>query len=75
MKVEEGNGIEADEGRLSAMVDMASPGPGSVLKNELDEKAAGLAPETPDVTVAADREGTDVSVEMASPEDSFTVLR
>lgn len=58
MKVEEGNGIEADEGRLSAMVDMASPGPGSVLKNELDEKAAGLAPETPDVTVAVLEDST-----------------
>lgn len=58
MKVEEGNGIEADESRLSAMVDMASSGPGSVLKNELDEKAAGLAPETPDVTVAVLEDST-----------------
>lgn len=32
MKVKEGDGIEADEGRFSAMVGIASPGPGSVLQ-------------------------------------------
>lgn len=73
MKVKEGNGIEADEGRLSAMVDIASPGPRSVLRNGLAEKVAELSPGTPDITV--DREGTNVSIEMVSAEDSITVLR
>lgn len=73
MKVEEENGTEADGGRLSAMVDIPSPGPGSVLKKGLAEKVVELAPGSPDVAV--DREGTRVSAEMVSAEDNVTVPR
>lgn len=49
-KVKEGNGIEAEEGRLSAVVGIvASPGPDSVLENGLTE----MAPGTPDVAKEA----------------------
>lgn len=48
MKVEEGNGIEADEGRLSVMVGTASPGLGSILEYGLEEKVTELAPGSPD---------------------------
>lgn len=73
MKVEEEDGTEADGGRLSAMVDTPSPGPGSVLKKGLAEKAAELASGSPDVTV--DRERTRGSAEMVSAEDNITIPR
>ena len=73
MKVEEGNGIDADEGGLSPMVDGASPGPGSVLKYGLTEKVAEPAAGAPDE--AADKKGTTGSAEMVSAEGSITVLK
>lgn len=78
MKSEEGNGVEADESRLSAMVDIvASLGPDSVLKNGLAGKSAELTPGTPVVAkeaLASDREGIDVSAEV-SAEVSISVFR
>lgn len=73
VEAEEGKGVETDEGRLSATVDRASLGPGCVQNNGLAEKAAELAPGTPDV--AADGEGATVSAERVSAEDSITVFR
>lgn len=73
VEVEEGKSVKADEGRLSATVDGASLGPGCVQTNGPAEKAAELAPRTPDV--AADGEGANVSAEMVSAEDSIAVLR
>lgn len=75
-KVKEGNGIEAEEGRLSAVVGIvASPGPDSVLENGLTE----MAPGTPDVAkeaVASDKEGVSVLLaKMVSAEDSISMLR
>lgn len=73
VEAEEGKGVETDEGRLSAILDRASLGPCCVQNNGLAEKAAELAPGTPDV--AADGEGANVSAERVSAEDSITVLR
>lgn len=72
-EVEEAKGVEADEGKLSAAVDRASRGPDCVQKTGLTEKAAELAPRTPDI--ASDGEGANVAAEMVSAEDGTTVLR
>lgn len=76
-KVEEGNGVEADEGGLLAMVDLVtSPGTDSVLENGLNEKAAELPSRTPDVAKEAmesDRDSVNVSPGMVSAEDRIAV--
>ena len=72
-KVEKGNGVEADEGRILAMVDIeVSPRTDSVLQNGLDGQAMELTPRTPDVTklvVDSDKEGVSVSPGKVSAED------
>lgn len=79
MKVEKGEGVEADEGRLSAMVDIVtSPRPDTLLKNELTEKGAELARGTPGVVkeaIDSDREGVNVLAKIVSAEDTISVLR
>ena len=78
-KVEEGNGVEAEEGRLPAVVDLVSSlGSDSVLENGPSEEVAEMAPGTPDVAkeaVVSDMGDVSVLARMVSAEDSISVCR
>ena len=76
-KVEEGNGVEAEEGRLPAVVDLVSSlGSDSVLENGPSEEVAEMAPGTPDVAkeaMASDTGDVNVLARMVSADDSVSV--
>lgn len=78
-KLEERNGVEPEEGRLPAVVDLVSSlGSDSVLENVPSEEVAEMAPGTPDVAKGAmvsDTGDVNVLARMVSAEDSVSVCR